>query len=67
MCVCFNKTALSDEVKRMEGFYGCAHSFVFCLVFFPVFMCTAVLASDFKKTGKDGKKSKHVNHCHVLF
>lgn len=64
--MCFNKTALSDEVKRMEGFYGCAHSFVF-LVFFPVFMCTAVLASDFKKTGKDGKKSKHVNHCHVLF
>lgn len=59
--MCFNKTALSDEVKRMEGFYGCAHSFVFCLVFFPVFMCTAVLASDFKKTGKDGKKSKHVN------
>lgn len=35
--------------------------------FFPVFMCTAVLASDLKKTGKDGKKSKHVNHCHVLF
>lgn len=27
VCVCFNKTALSEEVKRMEGIYGCAHSF----------------------------------------
>lgn len=39
----------------------------FCyLFFFPVFMCAAMLASDLKKTGKDGKKRKHVSHCNVV-
>lgn len=62
--MCFNKTALSEEVKRMEGFYGCAHSFVFCLVFFPVFMCTAVLASDLKK--KLGKLERKANMSTIV-